>query len=225
MPLILVVDDDENMRRAIKDELSGTYNVIETGLPETAVAIAVEQKPNAILLDVSMPDLSGYELCQALASLSFTQHIPIFVSGADERNRAFCQNLGASRYFTKPIDFAKLKTDLAWVLRSEKVERRADPRVRIRLILKLKGTSKEGRCLEVRAATENVSQGAFLCASSTSLAGVETVEVSLCGEHEYYLGHARLARMVKTDTSGLRYGFQFVGTDGEANRNLALNSQ
>jgi hypothetical protein len=149
-------------------------------------------------------------LCQALSSLSFTRHIPIFVSGEDERNKAFCQNLGASRYFTKPIDFTKLKTDLASVLRSKRVERRADVRVQLRVVLKLRGTNKGGMFLEVRAATENVSKGGFLCACASSLEEVTTVEVYLCGEPEHYLGHARLARVVKADALNPRYGFQFI---------------
>jgi DNA-binding response OmpR family regulator len=211
MPLILIVDDDETRRTAVKEQLSNTYDIIETGASETAFAMALEHKPDAILLDLSLSGLSGLELCQALSSLSFTQHIPIFVSGEDERNKAFCQHLGASKYFAKPIDFAKLKTDLASVLRSKKAERRTDVRVQLRIILKLRGINKDGTFLDVRAATENVSKGGFLCACASSLEEATTVEVSLCGEHEHYLGHARLARVVKTDTQNPRYGFQFIG--------------
>jgi CheY-like chemotaxis protein len=220
MPRILVVHDDATIRGDVKEHLSDTCEVIDTGVPETALAMALEHKPDAILLDVSRSGLSGFELCLALSSLSFTQHIPIFVSGEDDRNKAFCQNLGASRYFTKPIDFVKLKTDLASVLGSKRDNRRAHVRVQLRVILKLRGTNKDGSLWEVRAATENVSNGGFLCACAASLAEVTTVEVSLCGEREHYLGQARLARVVKTDIADPRYGFQFVGTTGEAIRNL-----
>jgi len=58
-----------------------------------------------------MPGLSGFELCQVLSSLAITDPIPIFiVSGEDERNKAFCENLGADKYFTKPIDFREVKS-------------------------------------------------------------------------------------------------------------------
>jgi CheY-like chemotaxis protein len=224
MPRILVVHDDATIRGDVKEHLSGSYDVIETRVPETVLAMALERKPNAILLDLSMPRLSGLELCKALSSLSFTQDIPVFVCGQDERNKAFCQRLGASRYFTKPIDFAKLKTDLASALRSKGVERRVDVRVRLTVILKLRVTKKDGTFLEVRVATENVSKGGFLCACASSLEEVVTVEVFSCGEPVHYLGHARLVRVVKTDALNPRYVFQFIGTMGEGNKKSRLES-
>jgi CheY-like chemotaxis protein len=215
MPQILIVDDDEAYRNVIKEHLSGTYEIIETGLPESALALTLQHKPEAILLDLSMPGMSGYELCQVLSSLAITDPIPIFiVSGEDERNKAFCENLGANKYFTKPIDFARLKAELAWVLKSQKVDRRADPRIQLRVNLKLKGTSEEGVPFEVRATTENMSKKGFLCTGTTPLEGSVTVEAWLCGETEYNLGRARLVRVEKKDDLHPRYGFQFVGDSG-----------
>lgn len=212
MPRILIVDDDEAMRAVVKEHLSAIYEVIDTGFPENALVMAVEQEPDAILLDLAMPGLSGFELCQTLSSLSFTQRIPIFiVSGQDERNKTFCQNLGAVRFFTKPIDFAKLKADLASVINSKQVQRRRDVRVQLKLLLTLRGKREDGTDFEVRAATENVSKGGFLCACPASLEEATTVEVCLSGEREHPLGNARLVRVVKTDNLNPRYGFQFTG--------------
>jgi chemotaxis family two-component system response regulator PixH len=215
MPRILVVDDDKAMRGIIKDHLSPIYEVVDAGTPETARSLAIEHRPAAILLDLSMPGSSGFELCRALSSLTFTQHIPIFiVSGENEKNRTFCQNLGAVAYFEKPIDFTKLKMHLAEVVRPERTERRVDVRVQLIVNLKLKGKDRQGAYFEVRAATENVSKGGFLCACAASLEDATTVEVSVCGEHVLYLGFARLVRVVKRDLVGPRYGFQFIGTTG-----------
>lgn len=214
MPRILLVDDDEAYRTVIKEHLLGTYNVIDTGVPEAALAMTLEHKPDAILLDLSMPGLSGFELCHVLSSLSITEQIPIFiVTGEDERNKAFCQNLGASEYFTKPIDFAKLKTALEWALGVKKTERRAEGRINLRVMLKLSGKNKEGASWEARAATENMSRSGFLCACTPLLAEDVIVEVCLCGEREYPLGPARLVRVVMTDDLNPRYGFQFIGRD------------
>jgi DNA-binding response OmpR family regulator len=66
---VLIVDDDEAMRSVIKDHLSSTYKVIDTGSPEMALSMTLECKPDAILLDLSMPGLSGFELCQLFSSL------------------------------------------------------------------------------------------------------------------------------------------------------------
>jgi CheY-like chemotaxis protein len=213
MPRILIIDDDDAMRRVTKEHLSSSYEVIDTGVPEAALGLAVEHKPDAILLDLSMPDLSGLELCHAFSSLSFTQNIPIFIiSGQDERNKAFCQNLGAFRYFTKPIKFGKLKEDLAAVLASKQFERRTEVRVRVKLPLTLKGKKKDGSLFDARVETENMSKGGFLCSCpGTILDEGTSVEVSLSGEPEHRVGNALLVRVVKAHLPTPRYGFQFSG--------------
>src|SRR5581483_6360116 len=156
MPRILVVDDDEAYRSVIEDSLSADHQIVSTGIPEKAVLMAVDEEPDIILLDLAMPTISGFELCQTLSSLSLTQHIPIFIVTAfDERNKGFCQNLGASRYYTKPVDFMKLKADIVSTLALKKSERRRDIRVLVSLAVTLRGQSKSGDPFEVRATTEN----------------------------------------------------------------------
>lgn len=212
MPKILVVDDDGAMRAVVKEYLAGAYQIIDTAFPEDALVMAVEQEPDAILLDLSIPSISGFELCQTFSCLSFTQHIPIFIiSGGDERNKAFCQNLGAYAYFTKPIDFSKLKASLSSVVATKQFQRRRDVRVQLRLLLTLKGKRRDGTSFEVSAATENVSKSGFLCSCPASLEETTTVEVALAGEREHRLGDTRLVRIVKADNLALRYGFQFTG--------------
>lgn len=223
MPRILIVDDDEAIRGVIKDHLSATYKVIDTGVPDNALAMALEHKPDAILLDLSLPGTSGFELCHAFSASSFTRQIPIFIVGEDERNRAFCQNLGASRYFTKPIDFAKLKKALAYALDCKWAERRRDIRIEVKVNLALKGRKRDGTVFEANAVTKNMSKGGFFCACPAWLEKGDTVQVFFAEESERCLGDARLVRVVETDGVYPHYGFQFIGTIGEGNRNLALN--
>ena len=66
MPKILIVDDDDALRALMKMRLSDTYEVIDTGNPVQALGLALEHKPDAVLLDLMMPDTSGFELCQSL---------------------------------------------------------------------------------------------------------------------------------------------------------------
>jgi CheY-like chemotaxis protein len=212
VPRILVVDDDEAVRAVIKEHLSSNYEIVETGASETVLSLTVAHRPDAILLDLSMPGLSGFELCRALTSLSFTQQIPIvIVSGQDERNSAFCLNLGAVRYFRKPLDFTKLKAGLAQVLKETRDDRRSHVRFALRAILKLRAKSKDGSHLEIRAVTENIGSGGFLCACSLPFEEVSLVEVFSWDEREYYLGQARLVRIEQACTSNPRYAFQFMG--------------
>ena len=98
---LLVVDDDEALRRLMHLELSDTYEVIDTGEPEAGLALALEHRPDAILLDLRMPKYSGYELCQTFTSFSRTQTIPVvIVSGeAGAQTKEHCKQLGAAAYF------------------------------------------------------------------------------------------------------------------------------
>jgi DNA-binding response OmpR family regulator len=212
MPRILVVDDDEAYRSLITEHLVRDYQVVSTGNPEKAVTLAVEEEPDIIILDLVMPGISGFELCQTLSSLSFTQHIPIFiVSSSDERNKGFCQNLGASRFYTKPVDFVKLKADLESALSSAKMERRRELRVPVKLNVTLRGKSKAGSFFQVSGTTENVSKSGFLCSCDASIDEGASVEVFLSGENERELGQARLVRTVPEPGSAYHYGFQFIG--------------
>ena len=74
---ILIVDDDEATLELMRIRLSEAYEAICTRDPEQALGLALEHKPDAILLDLMMPKFSGFELCQSLRSLSYTSTIPI----------------------------------------------------------------------------------------------------------------------------------------------------
>src|SRR6266403_6407751 len=126
MNTILVVDDDEAIRRLIKLNLADDYRVFDTGEPEHALALALEVKPDAILLDLRMPRYSGFELCQTYASFSSTQLIPvIIVSGeAGARTKQLCRDLRAVDHFEKPVDFDALRSRLADLLQKRQRERR-----------------------------------------------------------------------------------------------------
>jgi DNA-binding response OmpR family regulator len=218
MEKILVVDDDDAMRGLIKMRLSDTYETIDTGNPVQALELALEHKPRAILLDLMMPDCSGFELCQSLHNLSYTARIPIFVvtgeSAAKYRN--YMNNLGATDFFEKPIDFGKLKTRIATELQGRTVERRAHVRVKMKLILKLKGSDQSQRSFEQLTATENVSAGGFLCPLSLSLPADCILQVFLTGAGlERFVGKAKVVRREAPDTPWQRYAFQFVERTAE----------
>src|SRR5579862_7692913 len=101
---VLIGDDDADVRNLHALRLSDVYDVVQTEDPEEALGLALEHKPAAILLDLMMPHLSGFELCQTLHALSYTSLIPIFIISGESANkyRAHCQSLGATSYFEKP---------------------------------------------------------------------------------------------------------------------------
>src|ERR1039458_7648117 len=141
MHKLLIVDDDEAMRGLLRVRLAGTYEVFDTGDPEQALALALEHKPDAVLLDLMMPKFSGFELCQSLNSLSYTSRIRVFIitgKGSGEAQE-YCKNLGAAGFFQKPVDFDLLKRRLAEELEGQRPECRSQTRVRMRVSLKLRG--------------------------------------------------------------------------------------
>src|ERR1700687_5778333 len=114
MGRVLVVDDDEALRRLMRLELGEDFEIIDSGEPERGLALALEKKPDAILLDLRMPKYSGYELLRTFTSFSRTQMIPvIIVSGeAGGQTKEQCKQLGAAGYFEKPVDFDALRVCL-----------------------------------------------------------------------------------------------------------------
>jgi CheY-like chemotaxis protein len=214
MKRLLIVDDDEAIRKVCRTRLQDFYEIVDTGDPERALLIALQNKPDAILMDLSMPRLSGFELCRTLSAVSVTRRIPIFVvSGQDSRNKAFCQSLGAAAYFEKPIDFARLKNALSSALSPGNAGSSSD--LQFQVLLKLRGRSTDGSPFEVRAATHSASPAGFVCASPASPREGSEVDVILCsGGGEHYLGRARALRLAEQPAG--TFTIQFMDAQGEA---------
>jgi len=207
---ILVVDDDDAARELIRAYLDDRYEVIDTGDPEQALRMTLECKPRAILLDLSMPGFTGFELCKTLSSLGFTRDIPVFiVSSEDQRNKAFCESLGALDYFQKPVDCDRLRARLELVIAGKKPERRAAPRTNTRLAIRLRWKDRDGVSRESRTVTENVSATGFLCGCHEPLEVGTHLEVFFGDEGEHYMDAATVVRIQGTGPDRL-YGCHFI---------------
>jgi chemotaxis family two-component system response regulator PixH len=217
MEKLLIVDDEEAMRRLLRINLTDRYEIIDTGSPEQALAMAMEGKPNAILLDLRMPNYSGFELCRIFKSMTSTQLIPlIIISGeAGATTKLFCKELGATAYFEKPVDFDALRAGLATVLHAAQPERRSEVRVRLRVMLKLRGTDINEKPFEEVSATENVSQSGFLCGCTALLKKDSTIEVHLVSGGAQFVGKARVVRSEGHGTPYPWYAFRFVHKEGD----------
>ena len=213
MSKILIIDDDEAVRKALKFQLQDSYEIIDSGVPEEALALALQHKPDAILLDLSMPGYSGYEICQTLSSLSFTQRIPIFiVSGQSAaQHREFCESLGAKGYFQKPVDIDALRSQLEAHANAAQGNGGAEPRFRLRVMLKLRGTAATGAPFELMAATETVGVNGFFCACAAVLKEGDVVDVLVAKNPQQLIGKARVERVDWPNTPGQRFDFRFVG--------------
>jgi response regulator RpfG family c-di-GMP phosphodiesterase len=217
MRKILVVDDDADMRSLHKMRLSDTYEILDTEDPEEALGLALEHKPAAILLDLMMPRLSGFELCHTLHTLSYTSRIPIFVITGESaaKYQQHCEGLGASGFFEKPVDYKELKKRMAQALETSQPERRAHVRLKMRVILKLRGADPAGKHFELATVTENISPAGFLAGCTATLNQGDVVEVFVSGESERFAGRAKAVRCESRGAPWQRYGFQFLETTSE----------
>lgn len=103
--VILVVDDEPDNIELISAALEDQHHVIFATHGDEALALAVAQRPDLILLDVVMPAPGGYEVCRRLKADPATASIPvIFVTGLDsQEDEAKGLELGAIDYVTKPV--------------------------------------------------------------------------------------------------------------------------
>jgi DNA-binding response OmpR family regulator len=217
MDKLLIVDDEEAMRRLLRINLADRYEIVDTGNSEQALAMAMLGKPNAILLDLRMPNYSGFELCRTFKSMASTQLIPIIIiSGeAGATTKLFCKELGATAYFEKPVDFDALRAGLEKVLHAALPERRSEVRVHLRVMLKLRGTDINEKPFEEMSTTENVSRSGFLCGCTALLKNASTIEVYLIRGGTNFVGKARVVRSEGSDTPYPRYAFRFVQQEGD----------
>jgi CheY-like chemotaxis protein/HPt (histidine-containing phosphotransfer) domain-containing protein len=108
---ILLVDDEPNNLRLLSRILTKhTYNVRTVTSGEQALDSMEIEIPDIVLLDINMPGMNGYEVCQQIKAQEQTQHIPvIFISALDEtldKVKAF--NVGGSDYITKPFQMEEV---------------------------------------------------------------------------------------------------------------------
>lgn len=103
---ILVIDDEPNMLELILDLLSSErFSTIGATDGRLGIELAMEELPDVILCDVTMPAFDGYDVLYFLRRQPATSHIPfIFVTAqASQLERARGLRLGATGYITKPF--------------------------------------------------------------------------------------------------------------------------
>ena len=106
MPRILVVDDEKNILELVRFNLEREgYEVLTCLDGARALELARSEKPDLIVLDVMLPEISGLEVCRELHQDPATRKIPIIMlsARADELDRVLGLEMGADDYVTKPF--------------------------------------------------------------------------------------------------------------------------
>ena len=120
-PRLLLVDDEPTNLQLLRQVLQADYRLLFATDGARALQLAKEQRPDLILLDIMMPGMDGYAVCQALKRQPLTAHIPvIFVTAltdTQDETRGF--DVGAVDYITKPVSppvvRARVRTQLSLV--------------------------------------------------------------------------------------------------------------
>ncbi len=115
-PLILVVDDEAQMLRALRMILGAHYHVVSAATGQEALALAAANSPDAVILDLGLPDMDGLDVCERLRQ--WTQVPIIVLSGREaEHDKVLALDRGADDYVTKPFGIEELLARLRVALR------------------------------------------------------------------------------------------------------------
>jgi CheY-like chemotaxis protein len=114
-PTVLLVDDNPSLLRLLRRYLSGSpFSVRDASSGAEALALAQAVRPSAVVLDVMMPSIDGWEVLQMLAAHPHTRHIPVIICSV-LKERELALSLGAAAFLPKPVTQAALLQALASV--------------------------------------------------------------------------------------------------------------
>ena len=105
-PVLLLVEDNDEMRGFTRNSLQSNFNIIEASNGVSGIKLAKEYLPDVILSDVMMPEKDGFELTRTLKKYKMTSHIPIILLSAKSKPEARSKGMksGADLYLTKPFE-------------------------------------------------------------------------------------------------------------------------
>lgn len=118
MAKILVVDDEQNMRTGLKDNLEFEgYDVETANDGEQGLNKILENSYNLIILDVMMPKKSGFDVCKEVRKTGITTPIILLTAKGEEIDKVVGLEIGADDYVTKPFSLRELLARVKAILR------------------------------------------------------------------------------------------------------------
>lgn len=120
---ILIVDDEEEIRNFVKEELEDTYRIMTSSNGKEALQLIHSETPHLIISDVMMPEMDGFAMLKKIRSNVNLNHIPVIMLTAKIEQHDKMEGLekGADVYLTKPFSIDELHIHIANLLESRKV--------------------------------------------------------------------------------------------------------
>lgn len=116
-PLILLIDDEPQILRALKTILAAhRFRIISAATGEEGLALAAAQSPDLIILDLTLPDIDGFKVCEQIRQWS---RVPVIVLSVrdNEKDKVAALDRGADDYLTKPFGIEELMARIRVALR------------------------------------------------------------------------------------------------------------
>ena len=122
IPLVMVVEDHDDLRDFLVQVLRKNYEVIPAWNGKEALEIAKKNAPDLIITDLMMPIMSGEEFTQQIKQIDYLSHIPILVLSAKSRtlDKIELYKIGADNYLQKPFDMEELQVIVDNLLKQRK---------------------------------------------------------------------------------------------------------
>ena len=129
IPIVQIVEDENDIRNFIKENLEKEYKILESGNGKDGLKKSIENIPDLIVSDIIMPEMNGIELCKNIKTDERTCHIPVILLTAKSsvENKLEGLETGADDYLTKPFNISELKVRV-----SNLIEQRRKLRERFR---------------------------------------------------------------------------------------------
>lgn len=121
-PIVLIIDDNEDIRKLVGELLNDQYNIITAPNGKDGVMMAARYVPDLIICDVMMPVMDGLECCRRIKGEISTSHIPVLMLTACSMDEQRVQGYdsGADGYLSKPFNSAVLKARCSSLIANRK---------------------------------------------------------------------------------------------------------
>jgi DNA-binding NtrC family response regulator len=115
-PCVLIVDDDDDLRRTFSQLFGKDYCVFDASSGQEALSLLKIKTPQLMLLDLSMPGMDGLEVLKAVKALHRFLPVIMLTSERDSETARVALSLGAVQFITKPFDIDYLRDEMQRIL-------------------------------------------------------------------------------------------------------------